>query len=91
MAYFKEYYSKLKEIKDQVISDVQGLDDTASDQLIASMLNFSKEVKHLMQIAANNSAIEGKASQAPEGVQTHWWAGSSEEPEYTGDHESNTP
>ena len=93
MAYFKNYYSTLIELKNTIINDVKELDDDKRDdnRLIASMLNFAKEVGQLAQAAANNSAIEVKASLMPEGVKTHWWAGSGSEPPINGDHESLSP
>lgn len=92
MAYFKNYYSTLIELKNTIINDVKELDDDKKDdnRLIASMLNFAKEVGQLAQAAANNSAIEGKASAAPETV-SHWWAGSGDEPPYDGQHAPANP
>lgn len=85
MAYFKNYYDSLKKIKDDIYSDVDAVEN--DDRLIASMLDFAKEISMLMETAANNSAIENKVSQAPKGV-SHWWAGGENEPDYTGNHES---
>lgn len=92
MAYFSNYYSTLIELKKTIINNVKELDgDKKNDnRLIASMLNFAKEVGQLAQAAANNSAIEGKASAAPETI-SHWWAGSGDEPKSNGDHESLSP
>ena len=64
MAYFSNYYSSLKSIRDNVVEDVKSVED--DDRLVASMLNFAKEVSQLMHVAANNSWIESKASAAPE-------------------------
>ena len=77
MAYFKNYYDKLIELKDTIYSDVNSVEE--DDRLVASMLHFAKEVGQLAAAAINNSAIEGKASSAPK-VATHWWAGSGDEP-----------
>lgn len=68
MAYFKNYYSTLKDLKDTVLSDVKGLseDEKKDNRLVVSLINFAKEVGQLTLVAANNSAIENKASAAPE-------------------------
>lgn len=90
MAYFSKYIDTLKGLKDTVAGDISSFDED-NNRLLASLINFKKEVEQMIAIAANNSAIEGKASLMPEGVQTHWWAGSGDEPEYTGEHESLAP
>ena len=87
MAYFSNYIDTLKGLKDTVAGDISSFEED-DDRLLASLINFKKEVEQIIAIAANNSAIEGKASLMPEGVQTHWWAGSGNEPAYNGDHES---
>ena len=79
MAYFNNYIDTLKGLKDTVAGDIASFDKD-DDRLLASLVNFKKEVELMIDIAANNSAIEGKASLIPEGVQTRWWAGSGDEP-----------
>ena len=79
MAYFSNYINTLKGLKDTVAGDIASFDKD-DDRLLTSLINFKKEVEQMIEIASNNSAIEGKASLIPEGVQTHWWAGSGDEP-----------
>ena len=90
MAYFSNYINTLKGLKDTVAGDIASFEED-DDRLLASLKKKKKEVEQMIAIAANNSAIEGKASLIPEGVQTHWWAGSGDEPQYQGDHESLSP
>lgn len=89
MGYFNNYYTDLNSLYDTIIEDVASVEN--DDRLVASMINFAKDVKQLIDAAANNSAIEAKASQMPAGVKTHWWAGSGPEPNHQGDHESLMP
>lgn len=90
MAYFSNYIDTLKGLKDTVAGDISSFEED-DDRLLASLINFKKEVEQIIAIAANNSAIEGKASQVPENANVHWWAGSGDEPSYTGEHESLAP
>lgn len=90
MAYFSNYIDTLKGLKDDVAGDIASFDKD-DDRLLASLINFKKEVEQMIAIAANNSAIEGKVSQAPNNAEIHWWAGSGAEPSYNGDHESLSP
>ena len=69
MAYFKTYYSDLKSLEDKINNDIKNV-DKKDNSLFASMVNFAKSVQQLRWAAANNSAIENKASQMPEGVET---------------------
>lgn len=80
MGYFKNYYTDLNSLYDTIIEDVASVEN--DDRLVASMINFSNEVKRLIDAAANNSAIEEKASQMPAGAKTHWWVGSGPEPNH---------
>lgn len=90
MAYFSNYIDTLKNLKNTVAEDIKSFEED-DDRLLASLINFKKEVEQLIDIASNNSTIEGKASLMPEGVNTHWWAGSGDEPNHQGDHESMAP
>ena len=78
MAYFSNYINTLKGLKNTVAGDIASFEED-DERLLASLINFKKEVEQMIEIAANNSAIEGKASAAPETV-SHWWAGSGDEP-----------
>lgn len=69
MSYFNTYYSDLKSLEDKINNDIKNV-DKSDDSLFASMVNFAKSVQQLRWAAANNSAIENKASQMPEGVET---------------------
>ena len=90
MAYFSNYIDTLKNLKNTVAEDIKSFEED-DDRLLASLINFKKEVEQLIDIASNNSAIEGKASQLPSNAGTHWWAGSGDEPNHQGDHESMAP
>lgn len=83
MAYFSNYIDTLKGLKDDVAGDIVSFKED-DDRLLASLINFKKEVEQMIAIAANNSAIEGKASQAPNNAEIHWWAGSGTEPSSNG-------
>lgn len=79
MAYFSNYIDKLKGLRDTIAEDIKSFDKD-DDVLFASLIHFKTEVEQMIAIADNNLAIEGKASLMPEGVTTHWWAGSGDDP-----------
>ena len=80
MAYFSTYYNDLKTLKEKIVNDIKN-DDSDDARLTASLVNFKKEIEYLMETAAKNSWIEGKASQSPNNAEVHWWAGSGAKPE----------
>lgn len=90
MAYFSNYIDTLKNLKNTVAEDIKSFEED-DDRLLASLINFKKEVEQLIDIVSNNSAIEGKVSQLPKNAGTHWWAGSGDEPNHQGAHESMAP
>lgn len=58
--FFSEYAKSLKEIYTKIDTDVQSAE---TEELKINMRNFKKDLYTLINIAYNNSAIEGKASQ----------------------------
>ena len=58
--FFSEYAKSLKEIYAKIDTDVQSAE---TEELKINMRNFKKDLYTLINIAYNNSAIEGRASQ----------------------------
>lgn len=64
MAYFSNYYSTLLSLKETVGNDIKSAKDSedVDDRLLASLVNFKKDVETLANAAANNSWIESESS-----------------------------
>lgn len=68
--FFKNYIFSLKEIRTQIDTDIKSAD---TEEMKINLQGFKNDLSHLIDIAYNNSAIEGKVSQLPEGVELKGW------------------